>query len=328
MARKESPGPRCSNGLPAAARIRLAAASLMARTARSAIRTVTATAALAASATVIALDARGEEGSPAADRPEAPAVRGQPSPASPGPDQDAGSGAAGAVDLQRQLNDLRSDLLDEREKRIRRQQGFDRLVILVLGIAIGIGGIWANHQIRVVRAQRGIGADAPRSALSRAAPHRLLAGRTFRPVSLLGPAGPETGPGSETGLVPDSARLDTALAADAWIWSGELRDFAVDEAAERQRHEEAIADCTEAIRLDPDVPQIYLERGDARAGLGSHEEAIEDYDRAIRLDPDDAAAYFGRSEAKAELGRYDEAIEDFDRGVRLEPDMAPASEGR
>ena len=116
----------------------------------------------------------------------------------------------------------------------------------------------------------------------------------YRPVPLLGPAGPETGPGSETGLVPDSARLDTALAADAWIWSGELRDFAVNEAAERQRHQEA----------------------------------IEDYDRAIRLDPDDAAAYFGRSEAKAELGRYDEAIEDFDRGVRLEPDMAPASEGR
>ena len=294
MARKESPGPRCRKGLPAAAQTRLAPASLMARTARSAIRTVTATAALAAGATVIALDARGEEGSPAADHPEAPAVRSQPSPASPGPDQDAGSGAAGAVDLQRQLNDLRSDLLDEREKRIRRQQGFDRLVILVLGIAIGIGGIWANHKIRVVRAQRGTGADVPRSALSRAAPHRLLPGRTYRPVPLLGPAEPETGPGSETGLVPDSARLDTALAADAWIWSGELHDFAVDEAAERQRHEEAIADCTEAIRLDPD----------------------------------DAAAYFGRSEAKAELGRYDEASEDFDRGVRLEPDIAPASEGR
>ena len=205
-----------------------------------------------------------------------------------------GGGLPGAVHLQRQLNDLRSNLLDEREKRIRRQQGFDRLVILVLGIAIGIGGIWAKSQDpnrqSPARDRRGCATERAFAA----APHRLLPGRTYRPVPLLGPAEPETGPGSETGLVPDSAGLDTARAADAWIWSGELPDFAVDEAAERQRHEEAIADCIEAIRLDPD----------------------------------DAAAYFGRSEAKAELGRYDEAIEDFDRGVRLEPNIAPASEGR
>ena len=177
VARKDSPRPNCRTGLPAAARSRLATASAMARTARSAIRTVTATAALAASATVIALDAPGEDGSPAADHP-AEAVRDQPSPASAGPDQDAGSASASVGDLQRQLNDLRSDLLDERESRIDRQQGFDRLVILVLGVAIGIGGIWAYRKFRVVIAQPGIGADGRRGVLSQAAPHRLLTGQS------------------------------------------------------------------------------------------------------------------------------------------------------
>ena len=301
----------------------MARASSMARTARSAIRTVTATAVLVTIATVIALDGPAEESPPAAH-----AVRGQPSPASPGADQDAGSGAVDAGDLQRQLNDLRSDLLDERERRIGRQQGFDRLAILALGIVIGIGAIWAYRKVWVFLGQPGIDAYEPRDVLSRGSPDRLLPGQRVWPVALLGSAGPRAGSGSETSLVPVPARVDAVQAADAEIWSGEIPDLAVDEAAERQRHEEAIADCTEAIRLDPDVPQPYLERGDAHAGLGRHDEAIEDFNRAIRLDPDDAAPYFGRSEAKAELGRYEEAIEDFDRGVRLESDMDSASKVR
>ena len=301
----------------------MARARAMARTTRSAIRTVTATAALVANATVIALDGPREDRPPAAN-----AVRGQPSPASPGPDQDAGSEAVGVVDLQRQLNDLRSDLLDERERRIGRQQGFDRLAILALGIAIGIGWIWAYRKFRVRVAQPGIGAYQPRDMHSRASPERLLPGQRVLPVAVLRPAGPEAGPGSETSLAPVTARVDAVQAADAEVWSCEIPDLALDEAAERRRHEEAIADCTEAICLDPDAPRPFLERGDALAGLGRHDEAIEDYNRAIRLDPDDAAAYFGRSEAKAELGRYEEAIEDFDRGVHLESDIASASKVR
>ncbi len=89
--------------------------------------------------------------------------------------------------------------------------------------------------------------------------------------------------------------------------------------ADLHRLEETIADCTEAIRLDPDSPRLYLERAGARASLDRYEQAIADYDRVIRLDPDSAAAYLGRCHAKSELGMHEEAIEDFDRAVRLDP---------
>ena len=91
--------------------------------------------------------------------------------------------------------------------------------------------------------------------------------------------------------------------------------------------EETIADCTEAIRVDPHSPQLYLERAGARARLDRYQEAVADYDRAIGLDPDHAAAYLGRCHAKSELGRHEEAIDDYDRAVHLDPASASASGG-
>ena len=46
----------------------------------------------------------------------------------------------GYVELQRQLNELRSDLLDEREQRIGRQLEANGTVLVVLGIVIGVAG--------------------------------------------------------------------------------------------------------------------------------------------------------------------------------------------
>ena len=94
------------------------------------------------------------------------------------------------------------------------------------------------------------------------------------------------------------------------------------EDADRERHEDAIADCTEAIRLDPRNPRLYLERAGLRSELDRHEEAIRDFDRAIRLDPDLVAAYLGRCHAKSALGLHEEAVEDYDHLVRLDPDSA------
>ena len=100
--------------------------------------------------------------------------------------------------------------------------------------------------------------------------------------------------------------------------AADRREYA---AEDRERFEEAIADCTEAIRLDPDEPRLYLERGDARSALGRYKEAIVDYDRAIQLDPDNTSAYVGRFQAKADLGLHEEALDDYDHVVRLSPDL-------
>lgn len=96
--------------------------------------------------------------------------------------------------------------------------------------------------------------------------------------------------------------------------------------ADLHRLGETITDCTEAIRLDPDSPQLYLVRAGAHSLLDRYEEAVADYDRAIGLEPGHAAACLDRCHAKSELGRHDEAIEDYDGAVHLNP--ASASRGR
>ena len=79
----------------------------------------------------------------------------------------------------------------------------------------------------------------------------------------------------------------------------DLAEFGLN-TANRQRLEEVIADCTEAIRLNLGNPLLNIGRGVVRSVLDVDEEAVADYDHEIHLDPDNAAVYLGRCQAKSE----------------------------
>lgn len=292
-----------------------------------AIRTVMAAMALAASVPAFLPTVRaGQEGAGEATR-----------------ETGTGAGPANAdyVELQQQINELRSDLLDEREWRIRQQLEANGAVLLVLGIVIGIGGLWFYAKFRVIAAEARIGASAERHyslapqglPLGSAEP-RTPPGKALRPLPLLvsprleaDPDGPAKANGNSSAspiAEPGLHAYRRALPLDGPGSAASPADIGSD-TAELQRIEEAIADCTETIRLDPGNPRLYLERADARSRLDCYEEAIADYDRAIALDPDSVAAYLGRCHAKSELGRHEEAIEDYDHAVHLDPDSASAS---
>jgi len=61
--------------------------------------------------------------------------------------------------------------------------------------------------------------------------------------------------------------------------------------------EQAIADYTKAIGLNPQLPPAYYSRGLAYADIGNLDQAIEDYTIAIELDPDFAKIYISRGNA-------------------------------
>jgi S1-C subfamily serine protease/Flp pilus assembly protein TadD len=84
-------------------------------------------------------------------------------------------------------------------------------------------------------------------------------------------------------------------------------------------YDRAIADYTEAIRLDPKSAGPYCGRGLAYGGKREYDRAIADYTEAIRLDPTYATAYCGRAEAYHAEGDYDSAIADCTEAIRLEP---------
>ncbi|MCX7429197.1 MAG: tetratricopeptide repeat protein [Planctomycetia bacterium] len=88
--------------------------------------------------------------------------------------------------------------------------------------------------------------------------------------------------------------------------------------------DEAIADFTEAIRLDPEHAKTYCVRGVAYARKGDYDQAIADYTEAIRLDPKDWAAYGGRGIAYQWKHDYDQAIADFTEALQINPNIAGA----
>ena len=83
----------------------------------------------------------------------------------------------------------------------------------------------------------------------------------------------------------------------------------------------AIADFSEAIRLDPECVEAYVERGRAYAGteLQEYDRAIADFTEAIRLDPTRAEILVDRGNAYAEREDYDQAIADFTSAIEFEP---------
>jgi TonB family protein len=90
----------------------------------------------------------------------------------------------------------------------------------------------------------------------------------------------------------------------------------------------AIADYTEAIRLDPTFADAFHNRGVARSAKGDFDAAIRDYSRAIELDPRRARTYFSRGVAFSRTRDYDRAIESFSKGLEISPNDANAYDDR
>jgi tetratricopeptide (TPR) repeat protein len=78
----------------------------------------------------------------------------------------------------------------------------------------------------------------------------------------------------------------------------------------------AIADYNEAIRLKPDYDFAYVNRGNAKYGLGDKQGSIADYNEAIRLNPNYALAFNNRGDAKNNLGDKQGAITDYTKAIK------------
>lgn len=88
--------------------------------------------------------------------------------------------------------------------------------------------------------------------------------------------------------------------------------------------ERAITDFTEAIRLDPQSSWANLWRGATYLQQNRIEDALADYDEAVRLDPEYVNAYVNRGVAHHRNEDYDAAIEDYNAALRLNPDSGRA----
>jgi len=90
----------------------------------------------------------------------------------------------------------------------------------------------------------------------------------------------------------------------------------------------AIADCNEAIRLDPKLANAYLNRGKAYSDKDDFDRAIADYDQAIKLNPKSSMAYNNLCDAYLDKGDNDRAITNCNQAIGLDPKFALAYRNR
>ena len=95
--------------------------------------------------------------------------------------------------------------------------------------------------------------------------------------------------------------------------------------AENGDYDRAIADYNEAIRLKPQA-NFLTDRGDSYHFKRDYDRAIADYDRAIALNPGFYLAYNNRGAAYDKKGNLDHAIADYEQALRINPHFDNAAE--
>src|SRR5438067_481060 len=90
----------------------------------------------------------------------------------------------------------------------------------------------------------------------------------------------------------------------------------------------AIADYSEAIRIDQNYVLAFYSRGIAYFNKGDNDRAIADYTEALRLTPRDIMALQNRGHAYQAQRDYDRAIADYAEAIRIAPKFAWAFNDR
>ena len=86
------------------------------------------------------------------------------------------------------------------------------------------------------------------------------------------------------------------------------------------RLDEAFADFSTLIDLDPYYTDYLSERARILRRRGEVGAALADYDRAVRLAPPFPELYYNRGTARMEAGDPQGALEDFDYVLEMEPE--------
>ncbi len=104
-----------------------------------------------------------------------------------------------------------------------------------------------------------------------------------------------------------------------------LRQRAV-EYRTQQKYPQAAADLSEAIKIKPDDPDIYEQRGYVEMQMKDHDKALADYSQAIKLQPKEAKYYQVRAIVLQTKGDLQGALADVNKTLELDADNADAQQ--
>ena len=90
----------------------------------------------------------------------------------------------------------------------------------------------------------------------------------------------------------------------------------------KRDYDSAIADYSEAIRINPKYAMPYNNRGNSYHAKGDDDRAMADFNEAIRLDSKYLEPFNGRGNAYYSKHDYDSAIADYSAAIRINPKYA------
>lgn len=92
------------------------------------------------------------------------------------------------------------------------------------------------------------------------------------------------------------------------------------EKAERYDNRRAIKNYNAALKLNPDLVEIYSRRGIVKSRIGDMKSALRDFNKMLRINPAHIFAYNNRASAKAHLEDAPGALDDINRAIALDPE--------
>ncbi|KLU86516.1 mitochondrial import receptor subunit tom-70 [Magnaporthiopsis poae ATCC 64411] len=89
----------------------------------------------------------------------------------------------------------------------------------------------------------------------------------------------------------------------------------------RGKHEEALADLTKCVELDPTMTQAYIKRASMYLELGRTGEAEADFETALEHNENDPDIYYHRAQTHFIKGELPEAAKDYQKSIDLDRDF-------
>lgn len=117
--------------------------------------------------------------------------------------------------------------------------------------------------------------------------------------------------------------MDDLIDLERWQKFGRIRAYALeisaDNSAETMSVFEAIEAYNSALKLNPDLVEIYNKRGTIKSHFGHCESAKKDFDKMIKINPHNIFSYNNRASCKFRLEDYEGAFEDLEKALELNP---------
>lgn len=87
------------------------------------------------------------------------------------------------------------------------------------------------------------------------------------------------------------------------------------------KHDDAMADLSKSIELDPSLTQSYIKRASMNLELGAPDKAAEDFEKALEQNSEDPDIYYHRAQLHFIKGEFSDAAKDYQKSIDLDRDF-------